>query len=90
MDSSYLKTHIKWCHILFYYFWFSSYCKTSLQKAAILDLSNMAATVGAQLGSCKILVCYDHIYTLVKIWCLWNNLNKFMTKDQCCEMGGVY
>ena len=36
-------------------------------KGAILDLSNMAATAGAQLGSLEKLACYGHIYPWSKI-----------------------
>jgi len=36
-------------------------------KGAILDLSNMAATAVAQLGSLEKLACYGHIYTWSKI-----------------------
>ena len=36
-------------------------------KGAILDLSNMAATAGAQLGSLEKLACYGHIYLWSKI-----------------------
>ena len=63
MDSPYLKTLKRWCHSWMYYFWFSSYNSGVLRKAAILDLCNMAATAGIQLGSLKKLVCYGHIYT---------------------------
>jgi len=49
--------------IVGYYFWFSSYDSGLLRKVAILDLSNMAATFGVQLGSLKKFVCYGHIYT---------------------------
>ena len=50
-----------------YYFWFSSYDSGLLRKVAILDLSNMAATAEAQLGSLEILAYYGHIYTSSKI-----------------------
>jgi len=62
-----LKIPRKWCHSWLYYFWFSSYDSGLLRKAAILDLSNMAATAGAQLGSLGKLACYDHIYPWSKI-----------------------
>ena len=47
----------KWCHSWLHYVWFSSYDSGLLQKAAISDLSNMAATAGAQLGSLEKLAC---------------------------------
>jgi len=67
MDSQYSNTPKMWCHLWLYYFWFSSYDSGLLRKVAILDLSSMAATAGAQLGSLKKLVCYGHIYTPTKI-----------------------
>ena len=67
MDSPYSNTPKMWCHSWLYYFWFSSYDSGLRRKVAILDLSNMAATAGAQLGSLKKLACYGHIYTSSKI-----------------------
>jgi hypothetical protein len=67
MDSSYSNTSKTWRHSWLYYFWFSSYDSGLLRKAAILDLSNMAATAGAQLGSHEKLACYGHIYPWSKI-----------------------
>jgi len=46
IDSPYSKTHNTWCHSWLYYCWFSSYDSGVLGKAAILDLSNVAATAG--------------------------------------------
>ena len=45
--------------------------------AAILDLSKMAATEGAHLGSLEKLVDYGHtLYlALVQNWCLWKDVN---------------
>ena len=62
MDSPYSKTPKKWYHTWFYYFWFSSYRTALLRTAAILELSNMAATAVAQLGSREKSKCHGNIY----------------------------
>ena len=67
LDSPYSKPPKTWRHSWLYYFWFSGYDSGLLRKAAILDLSNMAATAGAQLGSYEKLACYGHIYPGSKI-----------------------
>ena len=48
--------------------------------AAILDLSNMAATEGAHLGSLEKLVGDGYISHVVQKWCLWNDLNNYLIK----------
>jgi len=67
INSPYSIPPQMWSHSWLYYFWFSSYDSGLLRKAAILDLFNMAATAGIQLGPLKKLVCYGHIYTYSKI-----------------------
>ena len=67
INSPYSIPPQMWSHSWLYYFWFSSYDRGLLRKAAILDLFNMAATAGIQLGPLKKLVCYGHIYTYSKI-----------------------
>ena len=48
--------------------------------AAILDLSYMAATEGAHLGSLEKLVEDGYIPPLVQKWCLWNDFNNYLIK----------
>ena len=48
--------------------------------AAILNLSNMAATEGAHLGSLEKLVGDGYYLPLVQKLCLWNDLNNYLIK----------
>ena len=61
MDSPYSITPQKCYHLRLGHFWFWSYYNVLLRMAAILDLSNMAATEGAHLGSLEKLVGDGHI-----------------------------
>ena len=61
MDCPYSITPQKWYHLCLGHLWFWSYSNILLRMAAILDLSKMAATEGAHLGSLEKLVDYGHI-----------------------------
>ena len=61
MDSPYSITPQKCSHLRLGHSWFWSYYNVLLRMAAILDLSNMAATEGAHLGSLEKLVGDGHI-----------------------------
>ena len=80
INSTYSKIIEKWYCMRFYVYYFTSYDMTLIWMAAIFDLSNMAPTAGAQLGSREKSKLYDLGYKCTKFGVFWDDLNNHMIK----------